>query len=175
MPIEVKITGENYSQVAQQLLDMTQPILVLNQLQQQQMAAHAQEAERKAAELKAAKDAAGKAVNEDAAKKVEEAITDKKPDKPLDGEVIPPARRTRAKKDDKPEQVDLEEAIAEKVEKVPPVEDLRNALIKMAQTDGFGTEAARKYLTDAGAQKPSEVPEDERAAIIASINKALEG
>lgn len=101
-------------------------------------------------------------------------------DAPLDGEVIEPpkTRKSRAKKDDakpEPEQIDIEEKIAESQAEVPTVDDVRAALLKFSKADGFGHDAVFNLLSKYDAKSASTVPEGKRAEVIAEIEKQLAG
>lgn len=78
-------------------------------------------------------------------------------------------RKPRTKKDE-PKQVDLEEAIAAKDPKpAPPVQDVRDALQKLAKAKG--EDAVWNLLEKYKAKSASTVPEDKRAELIAEIAK----
>ncbi len=89
-------------------------------------------------------------------------------------EVLPPEKpkATRAKKAEpkpEPKQIDLEEAIAEKTA-VPPIEDVRAALMKLAKEKG--DDDVWNMLEKYKAKSASTVPEAKRAELIAEIDEA---
>lgn len=83
-----------------------------------------------------------------------------------------PAKRGRKPKAETPpepeQQVDLEDAIAAQGEAALTVEDVKAAMRDVVGK--FGTEACQALLTEFGAKRASDVPDDKRQAFIDACN-----
>lgn len=118
---------------------------------------------------------------------------------PVQQEVIdPPAKKTRARKDKEPVQIDIEQSIAEAPPlaaapaeatdgpssepdasspsapaAAPDIETVRAKLKALGATDGLGHDAVFDLLGKYGAKNASTVPEDKRAEVIAKIDALM--
>jgi hypothetical protein len=85
-------------------------------------------------------------------------------------------RKPKAETQAQPEaekQVDLEEAIAEKNAVALTVDDVKAAMREVVGK--FGTEACQALLTEFGAKRASDVPDDKRHAFIAACANKVAG
>lgn len=158
MTVEIKIVGESASQAISEMVDFASPLLKGVQMQVAEARLRAQQ----------------QATTASAEQHVATASAEQPA--PLEGDIIPPARKRRTKAEmeaaaaaEAAKSTAVVENTASEPAAVPDIKDVRDALKALASAKG--EDAVFKLLEKFNSKNASGLPEDKRAAMIAEAGE----